>query len=318
MLLPLRDEADRVTPVPARRCSPSAACPACGSWCSTTAPPTAPPTWSARWPATTRGSRLLTGVAAAAGLAGQAARLPAAGRRRADPAADRAGLRGRRRGARPARAWPRPSPSCARAGATLLSPYPRIVVATAADRLVQPLLQWSWLTFLPLRAMERSRAAVAGRGRRAVPGGGPGRLHRRPAGTPPSRDKMLEDIELARAVKRAGGRIALADGSRLADLPDVRRLAATARRLHASRCGRRSGIRARRRSWWRCCSCSTPPRRWSRSPVLAAGVAGGGRRGPGRLPARGGRAGRHRPGDRGPVRGPTRSHTPCRSWSSVG
>ncbi|MBQ1014462.1 glycosyltransferase, partial [Micromonospora sp. M51] len=29
---------------------------------------------------------------------------------------------------------------------TLLSPYPRIVVATAADRLVQPLLQWLWLT----------------------------------------------------------------------------------------------------------------------------------------------------------------------------
>jgi hypothetical protein len=30
------------------------------------------------------------------------------------------------------------------------------------------------------------------------------------------RDKVLEDIELARAVKRSGGRIALADGSRLA------------------------------------------------------------------------------------------------------
>ena len=34
--------------VPARRCSPSGACPGCGSWSSTTAPPTAPPTWSAR------------------------------------------------------------------------------------------------------------------------------------------------------------------------------------------------------------------------------------------------------------------------------
>ena len=39
------------------------------------------------------------------------------------------------------------------AGVTLLSPYPRI---TGAGRLIQPLLQWSWLTFLPLRVMERS------------------------------------------------------------------------------------------------------------------------------------------------------------------
>lgn len=43
------------------------------------------------------------------------------------------------------------------AEAELLSPYPKIVVRTVGDRLVQPLLQWLWLTFLPLRAMERSR-----------------------------------------------------------------------------------------------------------------------------------------------------------------
>jgi cellulose synthase/poly-beta-1,6-N-acetylglucosamine synthase-like glycosyltransferase len=35
----------------------------------------------------------------------------------------------------------------------LVSPYPKII----GQPLVQPLLQWSWLTFLPLRAMERSR-----------------------------------------------------------------------------------------------------------------------------------------------------------------
>ena len=33
----------------------------------------------------------------------------------------------------------------------LLSPYPRQEAGTAAERLVQPLLQWSWLTFLPQR-----------------------------------------------------------------------------------------------------------------------------------------------------------------------
>lgn len=98
---------------------------------------------------------------------------------------------------------------------TLLSPYPRIVVATAADRLVQPLLQWLWLTFLPLRAMERSRRpalAAAGGQFLVVDRAG----YAAAGGHAAVRDKILEDIELARAVKRAGGRIALADASRLA------------------------------------------------------------------------------------------------------
>ncbi|MDG4756889.1 glycosyltransferase family 2 protein [Micromonospora sp. WMMD710] len=101
------------------------------------------------------------------------------------------------------------------ARATLLSPYPRIVVATAADRLVQPLLQWLWLTFLPLRAMERSpRPSLAAAGGQFLV------VHRAgytaAGGHAAVADKILEDVELARAVKRAGGRIALADGSRLA------------------------------------------------------------------------------------------------------
>jgi len=40
-------------------------------------------------------------------------------------------------------------------GLDLLSPYPR-QAAPGPTALVQPLLQWSWLTFLPLRAAERS------------------------------------------------------------------------------------------------------------------------------------------------------------------
>ncbi len=101
------------------------------------------------------------------------------------------------------------------AGATLLSPYPRIVVRTAADRLVQPLLQWLWLTFLPLRAMERSpRPSLAAAGGQFLVVDRAGYL--RAGGHAAVADRVLEDIELARAVKRAGGRIALADGSRLA------------------------------------------------------------------------------------------------------
>ncbi|MET7866061.1 glycosyltransferase [Micromonospora taraxaci] len=101
------------------------------------------------------------------------------------------------------------------ARATLLSPYPRIVVATAADRLVQPLLQWLWLTFLPLRAMERSsRPSLAAAGGQFLVLDRAG--YTAAGGHATVADKILEDVELARAVKRAGGRIALADGSRLA------------------------------------------------------------------------------------------------------
>ncbi|SBT44818.1 glycosyltransferase [Micromonospora auratinigra] len=101
------------------------------------------------------------------------------------------------------------------ADATLLSPYPRILVRTAADRLVQPLLQWLWLTFLPLRAMERSaRPSLAAAGGQFLVVDRAGYL--RAGGHAAVADRVLEDIELARAVKRAGGRIALADGSRLA------------------------------------------------------------------------------------------------------
>jgi hypothetical protein len=102
------------------------------------------------------------------------------------------------------------------AGADLLSPYPRIVAAGLAERLVQPLLQWSWLTFLPLRAMERSpRPSLAAAGGQFLVVSREG--YRRAGGHAAVRDRVLEDIELARAVKRAGGRIALADGSRIAE-----------------------------------------------------------------------------------------------------
>ncbi|GAA4960751.1 glycosyltransferase [Actinoplanes utahensis] len=97
-------------------------------------------------------------------------------------------------------------------GVTLLSPYPRIV---GAGRLVQPLLQWSWLTFLPLRGMERSpRPSLAAAGGQWLIADRAG--YRRAGGHAAVRADVLEDIGLARAVKRSGGRIALADGSGLA------------------------------------------------------------------------------------------------------
>jgi hypothetical protein len=100
-------------------------------------------------------------------------------------------------------------------GVDLLSPYPKIVAGTPGERLVQPLLQWSWLSFLPLRAMERSpRPALAAAGGQLLAVDRAG--YDRAGGHTAVRDRVLEDVELARAVKRAGGRIALADGSRVA------------------------------------------------------------------------------------------------------
>lgn len=96
-----------------------------------------------------------------------------------------------------------------RTGVTLLSPYPKI---TGAGRLVQPLLQWSWLTFLPLRAMERSpRPSLAAAGGQWLVADRAG--YQAAGGHASVRAEVLEDITLARSIKRSGGRVALADGS---------------------------------------------------------------------------------------------------------
>ena len=97
----------------------------------------------------------------------------------------------------------------------LVSPYPRQRAGTAAERLVQPLLQWSWLTFLPLRLAEtavRPSLATANGQLLAV-----GRAAYQAAGGHAAvRAEVLDDVALARAVRRAGGRGGMADGTALA------------------------------------------------------------------------------------------------------
>jgi hypothetical protein len=97
----------------------------------------------------------------------------------------------------------------------LVSPYPRQLTGTVAERLVQPLLQWSWLTFLPLRAAECSArpSLSAANGqllavRRAA--------YDRAGGHAAVRGEVIEDVALLRAVKRAGGAGVVADGADLA------------------------------------------------------------------------------------------------------
>jgi hypothetical protein len=100
-------------------------------------------------------------------------------------------------------------------GLDLVSPYPRQVAGTAAERLVQPLLQWSWLTTLPLRLAERSPrpSLAAANGQLLVVDG---QAYRRAGGHGTVRAQMLEDVALLRAVKRSGGRGTVADGTRIA------------------------------------------------------------------------------------------------------
>lgn len=100
------------------------------------------------------------------------------------------------------------------AGLDLLCPYPR-QVATGAERLVQPLLQWSWMSTLPLGLAERSprpSLAAANGQLLAVDAA----AYRRAGGHATVRGEVLEDIALLRALKRSGGRGVVAEGSEVA------------------------------------------------------------------------------------------------------
>jgi cellulose synthase/poly-beta-1,6-N-acetylglucosamine synthase-like glycosyltransferase len=97
----------------------------------------------------------------------------------------------------------------------LVSPYPKQIANSAGERLMQPLLQWLWLTFLPLRLAERTKPAsmvatngqfmVARRSTLAAVGG-----------FEKVRGEVLDDVALGRVLKRAGYRVTVVDGKALA------------------------------------------------------------------------------------------------------
>lgn len=100
-------------------------------------------------------------------------------------------------------------------GLDLVSPYPRQLARTPAERLVQPLLQWSWLTTLPLRLAEtspRPSLAAANGQFLAVDAA----VYAGAGGHHAVRAEVLDDIALLRAVKAVGGTGGVIDGSHLA------------------------------------------------------------------------------------------------------
>jgi len=101
------------------------------------------------------------------------------------------------------------------AGLDLVCPYPRQEADGVLPRLVQPLLQWSWATTLPLRVAERSprESLAAANGQLLVIDTD---AYSRAGGHESVRGEVLDDIALLRAVKRSGGHGVVADGTHVA------------------------------------------------------------------------------------------------------
>jgi cellulose synthase/poly-beta-1,6-N-acetylglucosamine synthase-like glycosyltransferase len=98
----------------------------------------------------------------------------------------------------------------------LVAPYPRLIAKGWFERLVQPLVVWSWASTVPLAWAESSQRASlsAANGQLLV---FDARAYRGIEGHRAVADNVLEDIALMRAVRMAGGRAITVDGSRIAD-----------------------------------------------------------------------------------------------------
>jgi len=97
-----------------------------------------------------------------------------------------------------------------------ISPYPKQSAKTFSEWLIQPLLQWSWITTLPLRIAEKSLRPelTAANGQFLIlerdayfTSGGHKAIH----------EEVLDDIHLARQMKRSGFHGNVIDGSQIAE-----------------------------------------------------------------------------------------------------
>jgi glycosyltransferase involved in cell wall biosynthesis len=96
-----------------------------------------------------------------------------------------------------------------------VSPYPKQIAKSFGERMIQPLLQWSWLSTVPLRIAEKS-----GRTSLAVANGQFFAVRESSlaavAGYSASKTAVLDDMELARTLLRNGFKGCVADGSHIA------------------------------------------------------------------------------------------------------
>ncbi len=98
---------------------------------------------------------------------------------------------------------------------SLISPYPKQLVGSWSERLTQPLLQWLWMTFLPLRLAERAKpvSMAAANGQFMILDT---EALRSVGGFQSVAQEVLDDVALARSFKRSGYRAIVAEGSTLA------------------------------------------------------------------------------------------------------
>jgi cellulose synthase/poly-beta-1,6-N-acetylglucosamine synthase-like glycosyltransferase len=96
-----------------------------------------------------------------------------------------------------------------------VSPYPKQIAKSFGERMVQPLLQWSWLSTVPLRLAEKS-----GRPALAVANGQFFAVRESAlsvvSGYSASKTAVLDDMELARTLLRNGFKGCVAEGSHIA------------------------------------------------------------------------------------------------------
>ena len=101
-------------------------------------------------------------------------------------------------------------------GWNFISPYPHQIAVSFFERLIQPLLQWSWLSSLPLRLAERTTFASM------VIANGQFLIVKRQAylavgGHKTIRHEVLDDLELTRLMVKNGFKGGVADGSAVVD-----------------------------------------------------------------------------------------------------
>ncbi|HEY4899174.1 MAG TPA: glycosyltransferase, partial [Candidatus Nanopelagicaceae bacterium] len=101
-------------------------------------------------------------------------------------------------------------------GWDFISPYPRQIAMTFFERLIQPLLQWSWLVSIPLRFAEKRKFASM------VIANGQFFIIKRQAyldvgGHKVIRQDVLDDLALARLLVKQGFEGGVADGSEVSE-----------------------------------------------------------------------------------------------------
>ncbi|MEY2634879.1 MAG: hypothetical protein RIS75_819, partial [Actinomycetota bacterium] len=97
----------------------------------------------------------------------------------------------------------------------VMCPYPNQTTATFSQRLIQPLLHWSWLTTLPLDIAESSKrpSLTAGNGQILFI---TREMYQKIDGHASVKDQVLEDINVVRQVKLHGGTGGVVDGTAIA------------------------------------------------------------------------------------------------------